>query len=173
MNSPRSKEPCTKESSAKVCAIAAMDEGRVIGDHGKLPWHIPEDMKRFSELTRGHTVLMGRATYESLPPRFRPLPHRVNVVASRGNYPVSDGVQVVTDAVAFVHEWRNKASDILWIIGGAQIYAQTLNLWDELFLTVVHSKYTGDAFFPSFESQMRLEQDEPNQRYSFRHYIAV
>ena len=68
--------------SVRVLVIVAMDEGRVIGFENKLPWHITEDMKRFAQLTTGHTVLMGRKTYQSLPDKFRPLPNRKNIVVT-------------------------------------------------------------------------------------------
>ncbi|RMD83773.1 MAG: dihydrofolate reductase, partial [Candidatus Dadabacteria bacterium] len=66
----------------KIAAIAAMSENRVIGKSGSIPWHCPEDMKRFKELTTGHPVIMGRKTYESLPKNFRPLPGRTNIVVT-------------------------------------------------------------------------------------------
>lgn len=165
----------------KIFAIAAMDEGRVIGADNGIPWRLPEDIKRFAALTTGHAVLMGRKTYESLPPKFRPLPKRLNIVVSRSGFiPAEQGVIVC----ASVNEVSTKIesgeirlpSDILWVIGGAQIYGETLSILDELYLTVLHSKHAGDAFFPPFEEDFQLISDERSvsgegaQEYSFRRY---
>ncbi len=157
----------------RVCAIAAMDEGRLIGREGKLPWNIPEDMKHFSSLTMGHTVLMGRKTFESLPAKFRPLPGRKNVVISRNSK--LEGVEVWDSLEKCLESYRSGAipmsGDKLWVIGGAEIYKATLNFWDELYLTLVHSKHTGDAFFPVFESSFELVEEDKREGYSFQKYI--
>ncbi|RME59658.1 MAG: dihydrofolate reductase, partial [Candidatus Dadabacteria bacterium] len=91
----------------KVFAIAAMDKGRVIGCGNKIPWHLPEDLKRFSQLTKGHTVLMGKNTFFSIPEKYRPLPERLNVIASRSLSKDSaeelhnENILVTSDAVEF------------------------------------------------------------------------
>lgn len=144
-----------------------MDHSRLIGIDGKLPWHIPEDLKRFSALTKGHTVLMGRRTYESLPPKYRPLPDRTNVVVSKHWKTSPDNrVEVVRDLVGYLRACREHRirlhSNILWIIGGAQIYQATIDEWDELYLTIIqeHGDLVslgdvpcGAAFFPAFEDK--------------------
>lgn len=162
----------------KIIAIAAMDEGRVIGLKNKLPWRIPEDMQRFSELTSGHAVLMGRKTYESLPSKFRPLPNRKNIVISRSSSAVvAPGVDIWESSLGCIEACRKGElllpSDMLWIIGGGQIYKDTLPFWDELYLTVVHSKHEGDVFFPQFEDKFRLVEDQIKEGYSFLRYCRV
>ena len=159
----------------RVIGIVAMDEDRAIGINGKLPWHLPEDMKRFSKLTTGNTVLMGRKTYESLPEKFRPLPNRLNVVATRsaGAISLPPGVLLSTDPAAFVtscKRGREKIQGDLWIIGGAEIYAATLSLWDEIQLTRVAGRYRGDVFFPVFEEQFCLVSEEAGTGCVFQRY---
>ena len=141
---------------SKICAIVAMDENRVIGHEGKLPWHIPEDMKYFRDTTSGHPVIMGRKTFDSLPERFKPLPGRLNVVLTRNpsalaDYPeviVYDGINKFEEALT---AGRFAMYPSLWIIGGSEIYAQTQHLWDEVYLTLVQGEHKGDAYLPSFE----------------------
>lgn len=159
-----------------VKAIAAMDKGRVIGHGAEIPWHLPEDLKYFSKKTTGHTVLMGRKTFDTLPKQFSPLPNRVSVVVTRGaerGFP--DEVLVVKDPVAFIEEARSGArtlcSEELWVVGGAQIYEQTMPLWDELYLTLVHSKHSGDVFFPEFETEFELAERDDRGEFSFLRYI--
>jgi len=163
----------------KILAIAAMSENRVIGKDGKIPWHIPEDMKKFAALTTGHTVLMGRKTYESLPRKYRPLPNRVNVVVSlnktfsRTLGPAEQDVQVVDSPLTFIESWKRSAkeTDTLWVIGGEAVYNATLPYWDELRLTVVKGQYQGDAFFPEFEKKFRLLEDQGHGTFSFQVYV--
>ena len=160
----------------KVIAIAAMDEGRVIGIANRLPWHVPEDAKRFMTLTKGHTVLMGRKTYDSLPEKFKPLPRRKNVVATRdpSKFLAPKEVEVCHSPVAYIQNCLSTetklATDILWIVGGEEIYRLTLPFWDELYLTVVHSRNDGDAFFPEFEDQFELCESDKREGYTFLLY---
>lgn len=163
----------------KLIAIVAMDEDRVIGVNNTLPWKIPEDLKRFSQLTTGHTVLMGRKTFDSLPPKFRPLPGRKNIVLSRS--PQTLSLPPSVSAYSSIDELllncasgkENLPSDLVWIIGGAEIYSLTLPLWDELYLTRVSSKHKGDAYFPEFENKFRRVEVEEREGYSFEHYVRI
>ncbi|MGA2052096.1 MAG: dihydrofolate reductase [Opitutales bacterium] len=129
-------------------AIAALAENRVIGAGGKIPWRLPEDMKFFKEMTTGHTVVMGRKTWDSL---GRPLPNRRNVVLSR-SVPAGDkslpGAMVVStlDAVTILPPEGD-----FWVIGGAKIYALALPRCTELYLTHVKGTCAGDTFFPPYE----------------------
>ncbi len=138
-----------------------MDEARVIGGDGTLLWHYPEDLKRFSELTRGGVVLMGRTTYESLPPKFKPLPGRRNVVVSRTlTEAPAPGVSIFSSIPEALESLSQEGVPEVWIIGGAQIYQATSELWDELYLTRVPGTHTGDVFFPPFESFAELVSQE-------------
>lgn len=161
----------------RILAIVAMDEGRVIGKNGTIPWRLPEDMKRFAALTTGHTVLMGRKTYESLPPRFRPLPDRKNVVVTRdpSRLRMEKRIQVVRSPQDYVERClkgeEQLPSEQLWIIGGEAIYRETLPYWNELYLTLVHSKNDGDTFFPQIEEKFALMNEEKREGFSFLHYV--
>jgi dihydrofolate reductase len=106
-----------------VALVWAHSTSGVIGRDGAIPWHVPEDLARFKELTLGHTVVMGRRTWESLPPRFRPLPGRRNVVVSRNPNYSAPGAEVVDSvAAALADEGQT------WVIGGAEIYHLALPL---------------------------------------------
>lgn len=160
----------------KIVAIVAMDEARIIGNQGQLPWHLPEDLKRFSKLTRGHIVLMGRKTYESLPPKSRPLPQRRNLVVTRNSGLLAgeplEADQFVTDLPETLRHLKQlPGSEIVWVIGGAEIYQQTLPHWDEVALTLVPGKHKGDARFPKFENQFELVHQEAGEGCEFRRYV--
>jgi dihydrofolate reductase len=132
-----------------VKAIAAMSLNRVIGAQGKIPWHLPEDLKFFKRRTLGHVVLMGRKTYESL---GKPLPGRENWVVSSKPIP---GVKVVRDLREIVEPGGGRE---LFLIGGAHLYQALLGKCAELFLTLVKREVAGDTFFPPFEDAFRLEE---------------
>jgi dihydrofolate reductase len=131
-----------------MIAIAAMTASRVIGQRGKIPWRIPGEQKWFKEMTFGHPVLMGSRTFESI---GRPLPGRQNLVVSRTrSWP---GVEMVRELSQFdPHQY----SPEVFVIGGAEIYAQLLDRCSELLITRVKNEYDGDAYFPEFESRFRL-----------------
>lgn len=155
-----------------IFLIAAVATNRCIGADGKLPWHIPEDFTRFKTLTIGKTVLMGRKTWESLPDRFRPLPGRTNVVISRSTgYDVPPGVSVfssVDDALIAL------ADQDVYVIGGAQIYEQTIGRSDRLILTRVDRIVAGDTFFPEINPQQWSEVlREPHEGFAFVTYERV
>ena len=131
--------------------IYARAANGVIGKDNTMPWHLPEDMAHFKELTRGCAVIMGRKTWDSLPPRFRPLPGRTNIVVTRQDgwqpEPASDQVVRATSLEAAL-ELGQKLSQDVWVIGGAQIYAQALPLADAVEVTEIGCDYEGDAFAP-------------------------
>jgi dihydrofolate reductase len=130
-------------------AIAAMSLNRVIGRAGQIPWHLPEDFRWFKRMTLGHVVLMGRKTFESL---GKPLPNRTNIVLTRrGEIP---GILTLADLRSFDPEAF--APKEVFVIGGAEIYAQLLPLCSDLYLSVVQRAVDGDAFFPPFENVFEL-----------------
>jgi dihydrofolate reductase len=128
-------------------AIAAMSRNRVIGQGGKIPWHLPEDFKWFKKLTTGQVVVMGRRTFESI---GKPLPNRATIVLSRGDF-AHAGARTAADLSRI--DWTDPAlaGREVFICGGAQVYAQTLPLCSELYLTLVKREVEGDVFFPPFE----------------------
>ena len=127
--------------------IAAMARNGVIGKDNALPWHLPEDLKHFKELTTGHAVIMGRKTWESLPARFRPLPGRQNIVVTHNAAYTVEGATVVhslDEALAKVDAGRTA-----FVIGGAQLYAFALPQATRLELTEIAAEVDGDANFPA------------------------
>lgn len=131
--------------------IFAKARNGVIGRDNTLPWHLPEDMAHFKRVTMGCPVIMGRKTWDSLPPRFRPLPGRVNVVVTRqagwnehGAHPASN----LQEALQFCGQF-----DDVWVIGGAQLYAQAIPLADTAVVTEIDADFEGDAFAPQFGPQ--------------------
>jgi dihydrofolate reductase len=151
-----------------ISIIAALSNNNVIGRNNALPWHLSADLKRFKALTMGHTLVMGRKTFQSI---GRPLPGRRTVVVTRGDFR-ADGVDVV-------HSLQDALADGAFICGGAEIYAQSLERADRMYLTRVHVDVEGDAFFPEFDdvTEWKLvdaehcEADEKNEYpYSFLTY---
>ena len=143
--------------------IAALADNGVIGDAGKIPWHLSEDLKRFKRLTLGHPVIMGRKTYASL---GKPLPGRRNLVLTRG--PAIPGVECFASLAAALAACHDEA---VFIIGGAEIYRQALPLAQVLLLTHVHQSVTGDTKFPEFDQRRWQEvarEDHPG--YAFVEY---
>ena len=163
----------TDKNPIRFIAIVAMDEKRVIGNKNALPWNIPEDMRHFSKLTKGHSVLMGRKTYESLPEKYRPLPERLNMVITRdpSKLKVPPGVLVFRSPSECIEACRQGdvalRSEIVWIIGGSEIYQETMDEWDEVYITRVEGTHEGDAFLPEFESSFELVEREIHQGFVF------
>lgn len=133
-------------------AIAAMSLNRVIGAHGQIPWHLPEDFKWFKRTTTGHVLLMGRKTYESI---GKPLPNRVTVVLTRSAEPIP-GVMTISDLGKLDRTQPALAGKEVFICGGAQVYALALAQCSDLYLTLVKRVVEGDTFFPPFEDQFIL-----------------
>lgn len=142
---------------AKIVLIAAVANNGVIGKDNQLIWNIPEDMAHFKTLTAGHTVLMGRKTWESLPPRFRPLPGRRNIVITRQSDYVAPGADVANSLENGLHS--ASTAETVFVIGGAEIYAQALPVADELELTEVDIAPEGDAWFPPFQTDEWREHE--------------
>jgi dihydrofolate reductase len=133
-------------------AIAAMSENRVIGNQGKIPWHIPEDFRWFKHKTMGGTLIMGRKTFRSI---GRPLPGRTTVLLSR--HTSVPGVETCMDLRALDRTLATSPQPY-WVCGGAEIYRQFLPECQTLHLTRVKRTIEGDAFFPEFENDFSLEQ---------------
>lgn len=149
--------------------IVAHSENNVIGNHGNIPWKLSTDLKRFAQLTKGHSVIMGRKTYESILQHIgKPLPDRKNIVVTRQNDFEAPGCIVVNSFT----EAKSKTNDTeeTFVIGGAQLYAESLPNISRIYLTIVHTICEGDAIFPEIEkedwkviSQEEIPADEKNQ----------
>lgn len=132
---------------SKRSLIVAMARNRVIGVENRLPWHLPEDLKRFRALTTGHHIIMGRKTYESL---NRLLPDRTTVIVTRNpDYRVPGALVVGSLAEALA---VSAADAEAFVIGGAQLYAEALGKVDRIYLTELETDYAGDTFLPEFDA---------------------
>lgn len=156
--------------------IAAMSENRVIGIQNRLPWNLPEDLKRFKRLTSGHPVIMGRKTFESI---GRPLPNRENIVISRQPGLAIAGVRSAISleaAIEMAQERTEKSQTEIFVIGGAEIYQLALPLAERLYLTIIQKSFEGDATFPDWEAQGRwniLERTENRDGDLEFHYLTL
>lgn len=134
-----------------ISMIAAVAENKVIGKDNDLVWRLPDDMKYFMETTREHFVIMGRKNYESIPHKFRPLPNRTNIIVTRqADYEADDCIIVGTIEKAIEYARKQDQKEI-FIIGGGQIYAQSLELANKLYITEIKEKFDGDTFFPTYD----------------------
>jgi dihydrofolate reductase len=152
---------------SRLIAIVAMTPERVIGREGDLPWHLPEDLAFFKRTTSGHTIVMGRKTYESI---GRPLPKRRNIVLTRDTAWTAPGVEVIhsPDDLGTIPG----LGDSVFIIGGAEIYAAFLGRLDELLVSRVFESYPGDTRFPEFEEHFsKPELIEQHDAFEVRRYL--
>jgi dihydrofolate reductase len=150
--------------------IVAMSKNRVIGNNNELIWKLSSDLKRFKELTTSHSVVMGRKTYESI---GRPLPNRRNIIITRNLEYKVDGCEIVSS----LEEALLLTNNDCFIIGGGEIYNQSIELADRIYLTLVHKEFEGDTTFPELGkewakmSRKDFESDEKNEyNYSFIEY---
>ncbi|RAV98418.1 dihydrofolate reductase [Pseudochryseolinea flava] len=132
----------------KISLIAALAENRTIGKNNDLPWQLPDDMKYFMETTKGHHCIMGRKNYDSIPAKFRPLANRENIVVTRQHNFTAPGCTVVNSIEAGIDIARKANEHETFIIGGAEIYRQSLSYADRLYLTEIKATVDGDTFFP-------------------------
>lgn len=138
--------PATAAPAPRIHLIYARASNGVIGRDNAIPWHLPEDLRRFRELTQGAPVVMGRRTWDSLPPKFRPLPGRRNIVVTRQAGWQAEGAAraaSLDEALGLAEG----AADV-WIIGGAQIYAEALPLATHAAVTEIARDFEGDALAP-------------------------
>ena len=137
----------------RINIIFARARNGVIGKDGQMPWHLPEDLAHFKQQTGGAPVLMGRKTWESLPPRFRPLPGRRNVVITRQQDWQAQGAEraaSLQDAIALCAD----AAEI-WVIGGGEIYAQAVPLAQRAVVTEIERDFDGDTYAPQLGAAWR------------------
>ena len=159
-----------------VSLVAAMSENRVIGKNGKLPWHLPEDLKFFKKLTVDHTVIMGRKTFDEIK---RPLDNRRNVVITRNHAFQPHGATVVPTLAEALALGATESE--VFVIGGGEIFKLALPRADRLYLTAVHAQIEGDTYFPAFDTAAWvLEEDERHEAddkhaypFSFRRYQRI
>lgn len=140
-------------STTGLGVVWAQTSTGVIGKQGGMPWHLPEDMRHFSRLTTGHPVIMGRKTWESFPDKYRPLPGRTNIVITRqenwGGTPAAEGAIAVKSLDdALLESQFAPGHEMVWIVGGGDIFAQSMDLADVAVVTTIDTTTEGDTFAP-------------------------
>jgi dihydrofolate reductase len=130
-----------------VTAVVAISENHAIGKDNKLLWYLPADLKHFKQITTGHTIIMGRKTYESV---GKPLPNRRNIIITRQAI-IIDGCEVVNSIDAALALCKDEPE--VFIVGGAEIYRQAIKQTDRIYLTIVHKEFEADSFFPEINKQ--------------------
>ncbi len=156
-----------------ISLVVAAADNNVIGRDNAMPWHIPEDFKHFKTVTMGKPCIMGRKTFESILAQLgKPLPGRVNIVVSRKNYQ-HDGALTCKDLSEAIEQGVKIETDEICIIGGAQIYAQALELANKIYLTRVHQLPEGDAFFPALGKEWKEESRDNREGFSFLTYTRA
>ena len=154
---------------AKISAIAAIGKNRVIGKGNDLVWKIPDDLARFRAITKGHPVIMGRRTFESI---GKPLPDRKNIVISRDKDYAPEGVITVYSVEDALEKAKSFRNNEIFVIGGGEIYKQMLPYTDKLYLTIIDSEADGDVFFPDY-SEFTKETFREEREYNGIKYAWV
>lgn len=160
-----------------ISLIVAAGLNNEIGKNNTLIWHLPADMKFFKEKTTGHCIITGRKNYESIPLKFRPLPNRTNIVITRqANYD-APGAIVVDSLEAGINKAKTISDGEIFIIGGGDIFKQSLHLVDTIYLTRIDHSFEADVFFPEINwkewkevSKVKGVRDEKNP-YDFTFYV--
>ena len=158
-----------------ISLIVAMDEKRGIGVEGRLPWYLPADLKRFKKLTMGHHLIMGRKTYESI---GSPLPGRTMIIVTHNPNYQPDGCLVARSLETAIEFARMGLEDEVFIIGGADLFEQAIEISDRIYLTQVHATLPADVYFPEYSVDDWNELEtihypaDDNNRYSFSFNIV-
>lgn len=153
----------------EIAMIAAVAANGVIGKDNDLVWSLPDDMRYFMNTTKDHFIVLGRKNYESLPPKFRPLPNRTNVVITRQPALQLDNAFVVHSLEEAIALCKKENQEKIFIIGGGQIYKQALPQTDTLYLTEIHQSFEGDTFFPDYDKTEWQEVSRKNHTTDDRH----
>nr|AIA16836.1 Dihydrofolate reductase [uncultured bacterium] len=139
----------------KISAIVAMSKNRVIGRNNQLPWHLPEDLKRFKRITMGHPMIMGRKTFESI---GRVLPGRESIIITRQKDYQVPGAVVVPSLKDAIEYCRNKSqTDEAFVIGGGEVFRDAMPLLNRIHLTLIDAEIEGDVFFPEISKELFRE----------------
>ncbi|WP_157155838.1 dihydrofolate reductase [Diaminobutyricimonas sp. LJ205] len=167
-------------TAPRIGLIWAQARGGVIGKDGQMPWHLPEDLAHFKAITIGSTVIMGRRTWDSLPPRFRPLSDRRNVVVTRQDDWQADGAEVMHSVAAALQTATPGADGFIWVIGGGQIFDEVIGDADRLEVTEIDADVDGDVTAPAIDDNWTAVAVDPNAdwlvsrtglRYRFLSYV--
>ena len=157
-----------------VSAIVAVAQNNVIGKDNDIPWYLPADLKYFKRTTLHHHIIMGRKSFQSI---GRPLPKRTNIVVTRDPFFIASNLVVtnaIEEALEFAHD---SGEEEVFIIGGGQIYKQTQQYWDKVYLTQVHLEVEGDVFFPELDAKewqlVSSEAHEPDEKNEYAYTFNV
>lgn len=160
-----------------ISIIVAVAENRVIGKDNDLVWKLPRDMKYFMDTTSGHHVIMGRKNYESLPHKFRPLKNRINIVVTRQSGYTAPGTVIVNSIRDGLDYAKNNGESELFIIGGGEIYAESMDVVSRMYITEVKESFEGDTFFPEFDRNLWKEVSRipnfPDDKHQFAFDFVV
>ncbi|MCB0496411.1 MAG: dihydrofolate reductase [Cyclobacteriaceae bacterium] len=155
----------------EIAMIAAVAENGVIGKDNDLVWSLPDDMKYFMNTTKGHYIILGRKNFESLPPKYRPLPNRTNVVVTHQKNLQLEGAHMVNTLEEAFEFCRNSDQGKVFVIGGGQIYKHSMPFADTLYITEIHQSFDGDTFFPEFDKnewqEVSREQHGTDERHLY------
>ncbi len=156
-----------------VSVIAAMASNRIIGDRGFTPWKIPGELRRFKSITIGHTLIMGRKTYESI---GHPLPLRTNIIVTRQTHYHATGCLIANDFTSALELCPANENEV-FVCGGGQLYEMALPITDRIYLSVIHKEISGDVYFPEFSlsrfRKIRSEYVEDVLPYTFSIYERI
>ncbi|WP_026673559.1 dihydrofolate reductase [Alkalihalobacterium bogoriense] len=161
-----------------ISFIVAMDKNRVIGKDNDLPWRLPADLAYFKKITVGHPIVMGRKTYDSI---GRPLPKRENIVITRNKDFGPDGVTVMHSIEECVTWAKEHADEEIFVIGGAGIFKEMIDVVDRLYITYINDSFEGDTYFPEWDEdnwllkteEKGVQDEKNNYEYYFRVYDRV
>jgi dihydrofolate reductase len=155
-----------------ISAIAALSRNRVIGRNNDLPWRLPDDMRFFMQTTKGHHVIMGRKNYDSLLPKFKPLPDRTNIVITRQQNFNAPGCTVLHAVEPAIDMARKNSENECFIIGGAEIYTLAMPYTTRLYLTEIEAHIEGDTYFPEVDKRNWNEISRTHHASDQRHAYA-
>ncbi len=140
-----------------ISIIVAVGSNNAIGRNNSLIWHLPADMKYFKDKTTGHCIITGRKNYESIPEKFRPLPNRTNIVITRQNDYKAPGAIVTTSLEKALIAAKQTGDEEIFIIGGGDIFKQSLHLANTIYLTRIEQAFDADVFFPELDLKEWVE----------------
>jgi dihydrofolate reductase len=153
-----------------ISSIVAASLNHVIGKDNKLVWNLATDTKFFKDTTSGHHIIMGRRNYDSIPPKWRPLPNRTNIVVTRQGDLQLEGCTVVHSIQEGINMAKNAGEEEVFIIGGGEIYKQSMDMIDKIYYTQVKAEVDGDTYFPEIDlavwkevSRISYEADDKNE----------
>ena len=157
-----------------ISFVVAMDQNRVIGFNNDMPWHLPNDLQHFKNITTGHTIVMGRKTFDSI---GRVLPNRKHIVLTRSEQSFPEEVEVVRNTDEILQYAKDHEAEEIFIIGGGELFKQMMPYVDKMYITLIEESFEGDVFFPEFdESEWELiekEKGEKDERNPYNYYFLT